>query len=433
MNIDAENNRGMTPLFCALEGTNIDAARRGLYLARCGANLTGHRVDDIKDNFYAITSNRSLSDRKSYDLIANLLDHLASSHSQEKQGRRVPPDFNNHKELVSTCKPVYQHFFEPSSKQNQTSYMLSLWASASSGRLLTTRLLLDLALPSPEISRLFNEPTINYRNSFSRLSSVSGSSSDEPETLLDSTVRQAEFARRSYISTLRSFKAGPARERAIMQNLAFDLGDGSPERGAERYANLPQILRMLRDEYGAKMAVETFSMSQRWYRKITFKDTPQDEQLLLSARGLWDLTELYECGYSPETQPHREQWRVLYELAAGITNSDSYDDKTVNYLRSKYTEDQGQGGWRPHVKLLQTKLPSGPSSEKTELFTRNRDRLLPRIISAFAKLGETDSDGRVWIEACDETSIAAEPKVQVEIADGVRVGKTRRIKNNKSK
>lgn len=158
---------------------------------------------------------------------------------------------------------------------------------------------------------------------------------------------------------------------------------------------------MLREEYGAQKVVETFTISKNWYRKIFSNAKIPEDEFLTSTAGPWDLSVLYECGYTPETQPHREQWRILYEI--------------------------GLEKWRPHVKLLRTDLSIKHDSEGTEPFTRLRDGLLPKLILMFAKLGERDRDGVLWIEACDDTSIAAEAKVHVEIVNGNTVGKTRKI------
>lgn len=429
LEMDAENGRGMTPLYCAFLGSRVDAARRGLYIAKQGAEVTGHRADDIKDNFWAIVYNRSLTDQKSYDLIVHLLDFLASRQSkdgeeEEEEGNIDRPNIDDHERIISFYRPTYQRYFQPSLTQNQEAYMLSLWVSATSGRLATTRLLLDLALPSPEISRLINSPR------------PSPSNAEEPGTLLDSVVKAAEYARQNYMFNLRSFRVGAARERAIQQNLAVDPGTDFPEREIEKYMNLPQIVRMLREKYDAKMSFETFSMAKKWYLWLTAPDAGHESHFLYGAMTMSDLTRMYEYEYTPETQPHREQWAILYELAGA--GSDYADNQIVAYLKERYCDKYG---WRPHVKLLQTKFPTSTSShsqnaasdetEGSSLFTRNRDRVLPKLIAGFATLGKRHSDGTVWIEACDDTSIAAEAKVRVEIVDGKRIGRIQKIEETK--
>lgn len=403
VDIDAADNRGMTPIFCALQSSDIDASGRGIYLLRRGASLTA-LADELKDIFYALVWNRSLSDSQCYNLTIQILAHVEGS----------PPRLDDeHDNLVLKYKPVYQSHFQPfSSEERQRASLLSIWVAATSGRLLTTRLLLDLASPS---KTLLNEPTVAYRRFFRGTSSR-----DPPETLLDRAILCAEDLRRLHIDSLRLFKAGVARERAITQNLAFDSVDILfPEHAAEKLANMGGVLRMLRHEYGAKKAIEMIPEEEKQLRTDIM-----NQQFYFVAGGPWDLTVLYECGYTPETQPQRDEWRILYELS---TYCEDFDEKLLEALKSRYIDEDDEGEWRPHIKLLKTAVPVNKTPD-TEVFTRVRDRLLPRILSMFKELGKVDEEGRVWIEACDETSISAEAKWEVEVLDGGNVGKTRKIK-----
>jgi hypothetical protein len=186
---------------------------------------------------------------------------------------------------------------------------------------------------------------------------------------------------------------------------------------------MPRILRMLRHEYGAKKAIEMLPESGDETQKQLRTDI-MNEQFYLVAGGAWDLTVLYECGYTPETQPQRDQWRILYELN---TYCDDFDEKLLRCLKAKYIDEDDEGEWRPHIKLLKTAVPSKKTAG-TDVFTSVRDRLLPRIIAMFKELGRVDEEGRVWVEACDETSVSAEAKYEVEVLDGGTVGRTRKIK-----
>lgn len=407
IDIDAVDNRGMTAFVGALQSTDIDASRRAMYLLHRGASLT-KLVDEIKNVFHYISANQSLSDSQCYNLIIQILAHLEGF-----------PPLVDHEKLVLKYRPIYQSHFQPfSSEQRQRSTLLAIWIAATSGRLLTTRLLLDLTeLPAV----LLNEPTaVHIRFFWSR------SSTDPPETLLDRVLSVAENERRRHIESLRLFKVGAARERAITQNLAFGPSDLSfPEHAAETLNNLPLILRMLRHEYGAKRAIETIPEKADDEKQKKLRTDIMNHQFYYVNGGAWDLIVLYQCGYTLENQPQRAEWRILYEL--NNTYCDDFDKKTLRELKDKYFDVDDEGEWRPHIKLLKTAVPLEKNPD-TEVFTRVQDRLLPSIISMFKELGRVDEEGRIWIEASDETSVRTEAKCEVEILDGGKVGRTCKIK-----
>lgn len=385
-----------------------------MYLLRRGASLT-ELIDEAKNIFHSISSNPSLSDSQSYNLIVQILAHLEGSPATLEIG-------DKHEGIVLKYRPVYRSHFQPfSSEQRQRSTLLSIWVTATSGRLLTTRLLFDLnEIPED----LLNEPTIFYNRFFRDISSL-----DLPGTLLDRALMVAEDVRRQHIDSLRFFKVGAARERAITQNLAFGTTDmGFPKHAAEILANMPPILRMLRHEYGAKKAIEMIPEESDDEKQKQLRTDITNHQFWFVTGGAWDLIVLYECGYTLETQPQRAEWRILYEL--NNTCCDDFDERLLRTLKDKYFNVDDEREWRPHIKLLKTAVPLKRNPDM-DLFTRIRDRLLPRIISMFKELGIVDEEGRTWVEASDETSFWGEAKCEVEILSGGKVGETRKIKQKR--
>jgi ankyrin repeat protein len=285
--LNAKTRRGATPLSIALE-TKDDPARRGTFLLKKGADM--HVTNDQgKDIFFSIANNAVLHDQDTNDLIQRFLQHLDPN--------------------AKITKTYQQHFLpNPGSVH-------ALFASADRGKPLTTSLLLTLGLKS----------RINDLNNIK----------SPPLTALDHALHSGELSRRAHMEKISTHKAGPAQRQAIQANLVFDDEQGPPSRAAEAYNGFPEVIRRLRGE-GAKRACEL--------------DPVPDERLLdrvyIQQSRFWDWTSIYNFGFTPATQPDREHWDVLYELARYPAG---WREKQVEELFERYTD----GIWRPDVRFLE--------------------------------------------------------------------------------
>ncbi|KAJ5549742.1 hypothetical protein N7535_002317 [Penicillium sp. DV-2018c] len=247
--LNAKTRRGATPLSIALE-TKLDPARRSRFLLGKGADplVLSDRGRDI---FYAIADNIALTDQDSHDLIEHFLRHL-SLDIRDAYTKHYILNTNSHE---------------------------SLFAAASSGKPLTTSLLLSLGLTSR-----INEPD---------------KAKSPPRTPLDIALHHAELGRRAHMRRLATYKPGPARTRALEQNLVYDESQGPPARAAESYRGFPDVIQILRDA-GAKRSCEVEGTT-----KGDYIEQPRD----------WDRDEIQKYGFTPETQPNLQSWTGLYELA----------------------------------------------------------------------------------------------------------------------
>jgi hypothetical protein len=98
---------------------------------------------------------------------------------------------------------------------------------------------------------------------------------------------------------LASYKAGIARTKALEADLVYDENQGPPSRAAEAYRLFPDVIHILRDA-GAKRMCELEGTSKGDY---------------IEQPGEWDKRDILEYGFTAETQPDREGWGCLYELA----------------------------------------------------------------------------------------------------------------------
>jgi hypothetical protein len=229
------------------------------------------------------------------------------------------------------------------------------------------------------------------------------------ETVLDLTLGWAEDCRRWHMEYLRAYKPGAARERAYQQNVVYDTNQGGSAPPAEAYWGLPEVVEFLLQQ-GAKRACELDSTLVDDETKTRILQ----ENFAKQAGALWDVTEMYQHGFTPETQPNRQHWQIVYELARYPAD---WEEQVIAQLKERYENEDGLR--RPQIKLLQTR-PADPP-------VNNRDRILLKMIQMLASLGvpDTDNNNSVWIEASADDSIEAEVRWEVEIINGTTIGRTR--------
>jgi hypothetical protein len=97
----------------------------------------------------------------------------------------------------------------------------------------------------------------------------------------------------------------------------------------EAYWSFPKTIEILRN-HGAKRAWE---LGPKY--KCENIEQPAD----------YDLNNIYANGFTPETQPHRKHWSVLYELAK---YSSTWMEEQLDALMPWYEE----GTFRPDVNVL---------------------------------------------------------------------------------
>lgn len=204
-----------------------------------------------RDIFYSIANNVVLTDQASCDLIQSFLLRLNSD-----------------------IKKAYKMHYLSNPQSHET-----LIAAASRGKPLTVQLLLSIGL----VSRI-NKPD---------------TSKSPPWTALDQALHSAELSRRLHIQHLASYKAGATRANALEGNLVYDSNQGPPARAAEAYRCFPEVIQILRDA-GAKRTCEVERLSNGDYIR-----QPRE----------WDEEEIARYGFTLETQPNREVWQGLYDLA----------------------------------------------------------------------------------------------------------------------
>lgn len=225
--------------------------------ARRGLFLLNKGADPLmlhaqgRDIFHSIANNAFLTDQASHDLIKTFL-------------LRLNPDIAH----------AYKKHYLSQANSHET-----LIAATSRGKPLTVTLLLSLGLTSH-----INKPD---------------TSKSPPWTALDQALHSAELSRRAHIQKLASYKAGAARTRALESNLVYEENQGPPARAAEAYRCFPEVIRLLRGA-GAKRTCEVEGLSNGDY---------------ISQPREWDEEEIGLYGFTPETQPNREAWGLLYELA----------------------------------------------------------------------------------------------------------------------
>lgn len=256
-------------------GTQQNPQRRAMYLAKNGASLFC-KVDGVNDIFFRVVTNKSLSDQQSYDLINDLLSHLAQTQ-----------DIRD-----ASFQKIYSTYFLP-----HPGALIALWEAASTGRPKTTRLLLELGL-------------------YSRINDLKDDHGS-PLTVFDNTLKWAEYSRQAHMEMLAAYKPGAARSRALASKAVYDPKQGGRERAAEAYLGLPEVLWLLRS-HGAKRAYEL----QRLSDHAVF-DT------------VWDMNDMDLHGFTPETQPNREIWNAVYDLARYPAD---WPEQVTEELQKRYPE-----------------------------------------------------------------------------------------------
>ncbi|GES62717.1 ankyrin repeat protein [Aspergillus terreus] len=286
VDLNAQTCKGVTPLSIAFS-IRGDAARRGLFLLDKGA-LPDILSDRGQDILYWVADNEALSDQATCDLIIIILQRMSTT---------------------SNIYETYQLRFLHNQMSNWT-----LFRAASLGKLQTTILLLSLGLRT-RINDLL--PDTNC-------------------TVLDTVLHQAENYRRNHMEQLAKYKPGPARRAAVAAVAlhSHEHQGGKTYQRAEAYHAFPKIMRSLR-EAGAQRRCELESGTT---------DSTDMDGTYINQPQLWDWAFIYMSGFTPATQPHREQWAMLYELARYPT-----EWPVVDYMVEWYENNT----WRPDVRFIE--------------------------------------------------------------------------------
>ena len=290
-NINLGDRQGLTPLHIAVDTNQVeqDPERRAFYMLAKGADLTSRTRSD-KDILCLVANNKTLSDQKSHDLIHRLLSHIA-----QREGSNLAQVYRKH---------YGQH----------PSAILALDNAAVAGRPKTTKLLLDVGLGD-----VINTPV----------------TPDKVSTVLDNALASAERSRHMHIDLLAAYSPGAPRARALAAQTVYDPRQGGPARAAEAYDGLPEVLNLLRAR-GAKLARELERSSHDASRAIS-----------LEHPDVWDITQLYWMGFTPETQPNRQRWAILYQLSR--VSSTDWRVLVIEWLRETYENET----WQPDLGLLE--------------------------------------------------------------------------------
>jgi hypothetical protein len=126
----------------------------------------------------------------------------------------------------------------------------------------------------------------------------------------------------------------------------------------------------------------------------------------------WDMNNIYVTGFTPLTQPHREHWRAVYELAR---YPEGWRQKMLEQMRGWYAD----GSWIPDARVLEGE---GKIEGLVELLVGVH--LTQAADDNVAKENEDEDFERksVWIKAMDD---AYGGIVEVEFING-HIGNRRR-------
>lgn len=289
--VNLGDRQGLTPLLIAADTNQVmqDPEQRLFYLIANGADL-GVRTREDKDVFCLLANNKTLSDQQSHDIIHRLLSHLA-----DLEGCSIPQAYKKH--------------YLP-----HKGAILTLNTAAMAGRVKTTSHLLDVGL-----DEAINNP-INLR---------------DPTTVLDSAISSAARSRHMHLDLLAAYSPGAPRARALAAQTVYDPRQGPPTRAAEAYTGLPEVLQLLRAR-GAKRAIELMPS--------THSEVSPDHP------DVWDITQMYWIGFTPETQPNRERWEAVYQLSR--LPSVGWRETVVDGLREMYQFDL----WWPDLAMLEATI-----------------------------------------------------------------------------
>ena len=386
--VNIANSRKQTALYIALDTNKVeqDPERRSFTLIKSGASLLT-LTDCQYDILYPVANNKTLSDQQSHDLIHRLL-----SHQSDIEG--------SHEKL--TIQQVYQKRFLDNPGAIQT-----LAVAVEGGRLKTARLLLDLGL-NKRINELLARNKLDW-------------------TVLDVAFRLAELSRQIHLDKLAAYAPGPERERAMASESVYNHSLGPPARAAEAHANFPEVLRLLRS-HGAKLLRELDPT-------LPFQETASDPP------DLYDVTTTYYLDFTPEMQPNRKEWEIVYELGR---RSPNWRDELVELMEFRYE----YGGWKPDLDMLRTaervitEHDKNGATESKEgivdvefmrkvliaLGTMNRRKanfLQKAVLGALSAVSKQGS----WIQVAERKKYGAVKKGQVpleiEIFEDGKLGKTR--------
>ena len=386
--VNIVNSRKIPALYVALDTNQIeqDPERRAFTLIKAGASLLTLSYSQY-DILYPVANNKTLSDQQSHDLIQRLLAHQADI---EKSNGKL------------TIHQVYQRRFLDNPGSIQT-----LAVAASAGKLKTAQLLLDLGLDK-RVNQVFERNKSDC-------------------TVLEIAFHHAEISRQMHLDKLAAYAPGPARERALESKSVYNHTLGRPARAEEAHFNFPAILRFLRS-HGAKLPRELDPTLP--YKEAAF-DPPD----------LYDVATTYFLGFTPETQPDRKEWEIIYELGR---RSPHWRNELVELVEFRYE----YGGWKPDLDMLRTaeRLVSeydknGATASKgmivdvgfmrkvlIALGTMNKRKanfLQKAVIGALSAVSKQGS----WIQVAERKKYGAVQKGQVpleiEIFEDGKLGKTR--------
>ncbi|KAI9790680.1 MAG: hypothetical protein M1833_001769 [Piccolia ochrophora] len=212
----------------------------------------------------------------------------------------------------------------------------ALWNASAFARLKTLSLLLDLS----------NAASINTLDT-----------THQSRSALDWALNHAELSRQAHIIACGTRKPGAPLEHARAQKLLYDEGSqGPPTRAEEAYFAFPKVIALLLSK-GAKRACD-------------FVEDPEN----ISQPGEFDFYDIYRYRITPDTQPFRDMWQPLYDLArypeAWMENTilstmrEQYENgeftpvveaikgsKEVASALEEMSIAKGEGGWAKAVKV----------------------------------------------------------------------------------
>ncbi|KAE9378748.1 ankyrin [Stipitochalara longipes BDJ] len=184
----------------------------------------------------------------------------------------------------------------------------ALWNASTFARPKTLRLLLEFGL-STHINDIMDQ--------------------DGAKTALDMALDYGEASRQAHMGKISLYGNASSSNLIEGSYQLYDDKQGGLERAREAYWAFPATIEILR-KYGAKRAWEL---------------GPQYDCENIEQPALFDLNDIYSDGFTSITQPNREHWSILYELAK---YKPSWMEDQLNRLTPWYED----GMYRPHVEAV---------------------------------------------------------------------------------
>ncbi|CAG8962191.1 hypothetical protein HYFRA_00005242 [Hymenoscyphus fraxineus] len=218
-----------------------------------------------------------------------LLEHGADIYFVNSRGENIIGAIAGNKNLmdddslvlIKTLLLRVDETFESAYREFNESSKAALWNCSMFARPKTLQFLLDLGL-----NKYINEVKLERNES--------------AKTALDIALDNGENSRHQHIGYLSAYLETPSSK--LMEDSscqAYSAFQGGQKRAYEAYWAFPTTIQILM-KHGAKRAWQLgteYDCENIWQ--------PQD----------YDFVNIYVAGFSPSTQPNREHWSVLYELA----------------------------------------------------------------------------------------------------------------------